>query len=278
MACKKGAWLPFVLAAAMVFPSAAEEPLPPTEAAGIRMDRADRTYGPVIGYPDSALQSRVASFEYSPGLRVDLYWPAGFSFDRNLPLVLFVVSLPDSFFKRDLGVSVTESAPYVSWCSMAAGRGFAAAVMTVTQWSRDLPVLAAWMESRKTQLRLDTTRIFLWACSANGDAAVALASSGGALAGRVAGMSLYYTFLSQMASTPVPGFPVEVVIPEKDDAGKMRWLAVYAESLGKNGNPVRVVRLPIGRHAFDLHQDTPEHRKVVEDTLQFMKDCLSPSP
>lgn len=219
------------------------------------MDRADRSYSPVIGYPASALQSRVASFEYSPGLRVDLYWPSGFAFDRNLPLVLFVVSLPDSFFKRDLGVSITEAAPYDSWCSMA-----------------------AWMESRKSQLRMDTARIFLWAGSSNGDAAIALASSGGALEGNVRGMSLYYTHLGSMVSTPVPGFPVEVVIPEKDDPGKMRWLAAYSDSLGKNGNPVRVIRLPAGRHAFDLGQDTPEHRKVVEDTLQFMKDCLSPSP
>lgn len=279
MAKRRRAWsLLFVLGAAAIFLAAAQEPPPVTEPAGVRMARANRLYGPVIGFPETALQSRVATFEYAPGLRVDLYWPPGFAFDKALPVVLFVVSLPDSFFRKDLGVSITESAPYVSWCAAASARGFVAVVMTVTQWSRDLPALAAWMESRKTALRLDTGRIFLWACSSNGDAALALASSGGALEGRVAGMSLYYTHLSQMASTPVPGFSVEVVIPEKDDAARMRRLAAYADSLIANGNPVRVVRLPIGRHAFDISQDTPEHRKVVEDTLLFMKECLIRSP
>lgn len=274
----KRGWSLLVLGAAVVLLCGAQETAPVTEPAAVRMERADRIYGPVIGFPESALQSRVATFEYAPGLRADLYWPPGFAFDKLLPVALFVVSVPDSIFRKELGVSVAETAPYVSWCAAAAARGFAAVIMTVTQWPRDLPVLAAWMESRKASLRLDTGRIFLWACSANGDAAVSLASSGGALEGRVAGMSLYYTYLSQMASTPVPGFPVEVVIPEKDDPARMRRLAAYADSLIANGNPVRVVRLPIGRHAFDLNQDTPEHRKVVEDTLSFMKECLIRSP
>ena len=198
MVKRRRAWsLLLVLGAAAIFFTAAQEPPPATEPAGVRMERADRNYGPVIGFPETALQSRVATFEYAPGLRADLYWPPGFAFEKSLPVVLFVVSVSDSIFRKELGVCVAETSAYVSWCAAAASRGFAAVVMTVNQWSRDLPVLAAWLESRKAALRLDTGRIFLWACSANGDAAVALAASGGALEGRVAGMTLYYTYLSQ---------------------------------------------------------------------------------
>jgi len=249
---------------------AAEPPIPVTESAAIRIQKANNLLGTLYGMPPEASRCLVATYEYKPGQRVDVYWPPDFAFDRQLPLAIFAMTFPDERVRKDTGSSAPDNAVYIDWCASAASRGMAAVIMSVGYAKEDLPLLLAYLEKNRKTLRIDPSRVYVWAASDNWKTAAPICAQGGPLYGKMIGMSLYYTLVSVMTPLPGPGVPVEVVIPDKDSANTTKELAAYAEAISAQGNEVSVVHYPDGRHAFDIIQDTPETRAIVAGTLDFI--------
>lgn len=267
----------FAFAFALAFVSwscARATPPPETAAAGERLAAANQIVGSLIGAPAASADARVATFLYDEKKRVDIYWPPGFAFDRRVPLVLFVVSIADSKVKRDIGSSAPDLAAYVSWCAAAACQGAAAAIMTVTEPAKDLEKLAMWLKKQAGALRLDMSKVYLWACSSNWTSSARLVASGGPFEKEVAGISLYYAYVSVITPSPAKDVPVEVVIPEKDNVAEMRTLASYAERLKADGCAVRVIKIPGASHSFDTRLDAPETRATVAGTLEAIRTNL----
>lgn len=249
---------------------APEPAIPVTESAAIRIEKANAMFGSLIGMPPEATRSMVATYEYTPGQRVDIYWPPGFAFDRPIPIALFVMAFADARVRTDTGSSAPDLAQYVEWCASAAARGMAAIIMSVGYAKDDFPMLLDYLDKNRKALSIDPSRVYLWACSDNWKMAAFLVEKGGRLYGKVIGMSLYYTYVSAMTQLPGPGFPVEVVIPGKDDVNAMKLLTAYATAMSAQGNDVSIIRYPEGGHAFETKQDTPETRAIVAGTLDFI--------
>ena len=249
---------------------APEPAIPVTESAAIRIQTANTMIGTLFGMPPEASRCLVATYEYKPGQRVDVYWPPDFAFDRQLPVAMFAMTFSDARVRKDTGTSAPDNACYIDWCASAASRGMAAVIMTVGYAKDDFPDLLAYLEKNRKNLRIDPSRVYLWAASDNWKTAAFLGAKGGPLYGKMIGMSLYYSSVSVMTQLPGPGFPVEVVIPDKDSANTIKELAAYAKAISAQGNEVTVVHYPEGRHAFDIIQDTPETRTIVAGTLDFI--------
>lgn len=244
--------------------------IPVTESAAVRIEKANTMFRSLIGMPPEAARSIVATYEYTPGQRVDIYWPPDFAFDRPIPIALFVMAFADARVRTDTGSSAPDLAQYVEWCASAAAQGMAAIIMSVGYAKDDFPILLDYLNKNQKALSIDPSRVYLWACSDNWKMAAFLVEKGGELDGKVIGMSLYYTYVSAMTQLPGPGFPVEVVIPGKDDVNAMKLLTAYATAMSAQGNDVSFIPYPEGSHGFETKQDTPETRAIVAGTLDFI--------
>lgn len=185
----------------------------------------------------------------------DLYRPPNAK--EALPLVVFVngVGRPD----------LKEWGQYISWPRLAAVRGMAAITyQTAGDGSAtQTAALLKHVREHAGDLKIDASRIALWACSANVRLATNMIAEQDFRAA-----ALYYGIMS----TPpkANGIPVFVTRAGLDVASINdsidRWVT-QAVSLEL---PVTFIAYPQGRHGFDLIDDTHESRAIIGQTLDFL--------
>jgi dienelactone hydrolase len=209
------------------------------------------------------------NLEYANGRRFDLYLPPNAT--GPLPLVIFIngVARPD----------LKEWGQYTSWPRLAAARGMAAITYEteptdVSQLAQTQLVLARIRE-RAGELKIDPKRIALWACSANARVATELLATQPADDFRAA--VFYYGIMETPPKhAAVPLFVARagidaLAINESID----RWAALAVQL----DAPVTLVAYPQGRHAFDVIDDTEQSRRIITDTLDFLRFHLTtPQP
>ena len=194
----------------------------------------------------------------------DLYRPAGAN--GALPVVVFLngVGRPD----------LKEWGQYTSWPRLVAARGMAA----VTHQSEGNEVepqvdgLLRYLREHAAELKIDASRIAIWACSANGRVGTSLAAKMPALRAAV----FYYAAMNTEPKNV--NLPVLVARAGLDalplNQGIDRWVA-QAVAIDA---PVTLMTYPEGRHGFELLDDTPESKLIVSQTLDFLSHHLTVAP
>ena len=201
---------------------------------------------------------------YDGERKLDLYRPKGSS--EALPLVIFVngVGRPD----------LKEWGQYTSWPALAAERGLAA-ISYETAGNDTLPqteALLKYVREHAAELKIDPKRIAIWACSANARSATAFLAAHDELRAAV----FYYGLMENAPkniNTPVyvarAGLD-SLMINQSIDRWVMQAVAIEA--------PVTLVTYPEGVHAFELENDTPESRRIIDETLDFLQFHLTTAP
>ena len=200
---------------------------------------------------------------YEGDLYFDLYRPPNAK--TPLPLVVFI----NGVGSREL----PDWGQYTSWPRLVAARGMAAIVYETN--ATDADTIAAqtaaffkYVRAHASELKIDASRIALWACSANVRLATKLVAEEDFRAA-----ALYYGI---MANAPKSvDLPVLVTRAGLDSAmindSIDRWVA-QAVALDM---PLTFINYPQGVHAFDLRNDTDESRAIISQTLDFLEFHLT---
>ncbi|HVE73207.1 MAG TPA: dienelactone hydrolase family protein [Thermoanaerobaculia bacterium] len=200
---------------------------------------------------------------YDGERKLDLYRPND---KETLPLVIFLngVGRPDL---KDWG-------QYTSWPPLIASRGMAA-IAYETSGTDVLPqteALLAYVRKNAAELKIDPSRIAIWACSANSRMGTALVNAHEDLRAAV----FYYGLMEQAPKNATT--PVYVARAGLDaltlNASIDRWVA-QAVALDA---PVTLVTYPEGLHGFDIENDTPESKRIILDTVEFLRHHLTTAP
>lgn len=202
---------------------------------------------------------------YDGERKLDLYRPK--NAQQKLPLVIFLngVGRPD----------LKEWGQYTSWPRLVAARGMAAIAHETS--GDDLPkqvdALLRYVREHAAELKIDASRIAVWACSANARLGTALLAS----RGDDFRAAVFYYGLMETAPKNV-NTPVYVTRAGLDapalNASIDRWVA-QAVTLEA---PVTLVNYPEGVHGFDLENDTPESKQIITQTLDFLQFHLTNAP
>lgn len=200
---------------------------------------------------------------YDGERKFDLYRPNA---TETLPLVIFLngVGRPD----------LKEWGQYTSWPALIAARGMAA-ISYETSGSDVLAqteALLKYVRAHAAELKVDPRRIAVWACSANSRMGTALVAAHDELRAAV-----FYYGLMENAPKNITT-PVYVARAGLDSLALNdsidRWVA-QAVALDA---PVTLVTYPEGLHGFDIENDTPESRRIIRETVDFLHHHLTTAP
>ena len=220
-------------------------------------------------------------------LKADIYLPAA---RGTYPVVLLVS-----------GGSVNDwrtAAFYTSFARVLAAEGLAAVNFdkrlardrnAVPTASEDSVALADYLKTHAAQYGLDTSRLCTWHFSA-----------GGTIAGTMLGekspatcVVLTYTILSLGEGDQDPQlaphsalvrarergekFPPTLIVRAGRDQKMLNDSidAFVAAALAKNG-PVTLINYPAGDHGFEILNDTDETRRVIAQSIAWVKSRLGP--
>jgi acetyl esterase/lipase len=222
-------------------------------------------------------------------LTFDLYRPPRAT--APSPVVVFVSGFPDPGIVTMLGKPLKEWASYAAWARLVAASGLAGVLYT-NRAPEDVGALVSHLREDAGPLGIDPERIGIWACS--GHVPTALASIARA---RPAGAALLYGYTLDLdgatevaaaaarfhfAMPPVsldelPGdVPMLVVRAGRDqtpglDVALQRFIAAA------RARPLRITVIDHAEapHAFDMVDDSPATRRVIEEVLAFLRNALA---
>ncbi len=238
--------LAFILASAAI-----AQPRPQDEVAVLKVKGTERTI----------VRKNIA---YDGDLTLDVYRPADAT--GVLPLVIFVngVGLPD----------LKEWGQYTSWPRLVATRSIAAITYQTSSGESaeaQTEALLKYVRANAAAMKIDASRIALWACSANARVATSLLAKHPKADFRAA--AFYYGIMSTPPAQPdVPVFIARANLDVPMINGSIdRWVA---EAVALDA-PVTLITYPQGLHGFDVRQDTAEARDIIRQTLDFLQFHLT---
>lgn len=223
---------------------------------------------------------------------MDLYYPPSVDDGARLPAVVFVSGYPDAGMQKMLGCKLKEMGSYVSWAQLAAVSGLVAVTYTTEEPAADVHAVLQFVRQNAADLRIDETRIAVWACSGNVPNALSVLMREGREYLKCAAL-LYGLMLDLDGSTNVaqaakmfgfanPGEGRSVEDLPKDlplflaragqDNPQLNETIDRFQAKAVSGNlPITFVNLPSAPHAFDLMLDSDESREVIKQVLAFLR-------
>jgi dienelactone hydrolase len=221
-------------------------------------------------------------------LPFDLYRPTRAS--SPSPAVVFVTGLPDPGVKAMLGQSTKDWASYMGWARMVAASGMAG-ITYVNREPGDVVTFVRYLRENAASLGIDPERIGVWACSGHVPTALALVARE-----RLACAALLYGYLMDLdgATSVADGskrfyyavppvtldelpkqMPMLVVRAGADTTpGLEETLQRFVAAARGRGLPLTLLDHPEAPHAFDLVDDSPATRVVIEQVLAFLRQGL----
>lgn len=197
-------------------------------------------------------------------LRLDLVAPAGLAPGELRPAVVFLSGLGDAGEKRPL----RRWEIYRSWMRTLAARGYVAVMGESDREdvAGSLTALFEHLSAHGRELGIDTTRLGVYACSANVTAALPFLMSDAAAAPVRAAVIFYG---AGEIATFRRDLPVLLAIAGRDTAALLERERQLAADAAAAGAPWTVVHAPELPHAFDLVDPSPESRAVIGQALAF---------
>jgi len=221
---------------------------------------------------------------YGDGVAIDLYLPPrppGAT--GRSAAVVFAIGYPDPGAEQVFGCKMKDMASYVSWARLVAASG----MIGVTYSNRvpdDAHAVVAHLRANAAALGIDEARIAVWGCSGNSPLAMSLLEGM-----RCAVLCYPYIGLGngpeiqQAAATfhfaapamtleQLPAIPLLVARAGRDEMpGLNALIDRFVPAAIARGLPLTLVNHPTGPHSFDLVEDSPTTRAVVQQVLAFLQ-------
>ena len=230
-----------------------------------------RYWGNIVAAPDPALFTVQSTFAYPTGadrLPFTLYRPAK---TQKPPVVVIVNGVGDAADDR-----VMDWAIYKSWGALFAANGIAAVTMSAKPETldRNLSDLVDHLAARGESLGIDPSRLALFSASANTTVAGRYLTSerGGA---HVDAAVFYYGNAPQ-GELPKDK-PVLFVVAEGDMRSPFggSYAGLWSRIIESKA-PWTLVFGASQPHAFDAFDPTPESRRLVAQTVDFVRRSMIP--
>ncbi len=197
-------------------------------------------------------------------LMMDLYTPARRDENRLPVLILF-----NGFGGHDTRVTPQ----FEGWSAAATAHGMAAVVEDTTQGhtDADLDALIAYLNSRASDLLIDPERIALLAWS--GHAGVALPIIEDPRRSAVKSAAILYSGVD--LETVRLDLPLILVRAGLDQAPTNEAMDRMIATSVRSNAPWTVVNYPAGHHGFDVIDDNPISRDIIEQTFAFLRTSMA---
>lgn len=228
----------------------------------------------VPGMDKIAVKSGVPYKKTDSGeLKLDIYYPADFREGARVPAVVFINGVgdqPDNHLK--------DWPVYRSWARLMAASGWIAVTFDARgpfdKSAADIADLFRFLRTDGARLGVDADRIAAWVCSGNVVSGLPFLMDGADPGVRAA--VVYYGDAKDVKIRT--DLPVYYARAGKDNPGlNARIDALWARAIAA-GAPWIMVNAPTSHHAFDVLDDTEESRRIVKDTVEFVRLAFVPPP
>ena len=165
--------------------------------------------------------------------------------------------------------------PLKSWARVAAAQGIVAIIPDLRSGSapEDLRLLLPHLVSRASHYGVDRERLVLFAAS--GPAAEALPAVEDPRQTAIRAAVIYYGVAN--VTTFRVDLPVLWVRAGLDHAGMNREIVRLTALAASQNAPVTLLNHHTGHHAFEVVDDDAATRRVIDQTIAFVKDATEPS-
>lgn len=219
-------------------------------------------------------------------LSIDVYYPPSIKDNEKLPVVIFALGYSE--------INLKDMQAYISWGKLVALNGMVGINYETDNPEEDLADLIGYIRKNADTLNIDKNRIGIWSSSGNAPVALSyLADYEGEFIkfgvfyyGIMPTNSLRYQdeinslskeigFFSpkfdEKGSLPanLPLFVVRAGQDKRDLINKT--ITQFLLSRISVNAPITFVNYKNGQHAFDILDDTQESRRIIEQTLTFMR-------
>ena len=230
-------------------------------------------------------------------LTADVYYPASYSGEAPLQAVLFIHG--DASWERLR--SIKESGQYTSWGQLAAASGLIGVTFThrstqdFTDFSgptEDILDFFQFIQSYAGELKIDSTRIGVWICSAGGPTGLtALLQTKPewvkCLVSYYSLMDLFdlkdqlsveqvnqFSAINYLKDSPHKLPPMYIVKAEMDRPVFNNSIDRFVKEAESLNVPVKLVNHSSGHHGFDLFDDNEISKEIIIETLMFFRANL----
>lgn len=228
------------------------------------------TYSVVWTVPEAKHTRVVRNVRYagegSGALVMDLAYPSGGDASTRWPAVVFV---------NGVGGKLNEWEIYKSWARLVAAHGLVGitAESDPGKPAESVRALFAYLGTESAALRIDSSRLAVWACSGNVSAALPLLMDR-APAGIRAAVILYGTGNAAILRKDLP---VYWVLAGRDSPSLIEGQGTLWMRAVREGAPWTMINAPDLPHAFDAIEDTSHSRQIVRDIVEFLVAGLAPA-
>ena len=230
-------------------------------------------------------------------LVMDIYYPESFDFNSSIPAVLIVFGYSQNAQKKLTGKYFMNWQWYTSWSRLFTTINIAAIVYETTSPVEDLSSIQQYLQSNAADLSIDADRIALFSVSGNSGVAMDALLKAENTQQRC-GVFLYPYILTNESGYAeeaneianqygfsLPTLPENVTWSDSKSiflvqAGNDQIKGIK-ETTGEFIAKAHSVNLPLtfinyqqGIHGFDVFQDTPETKEILEDILAFLSRNL----
>lgn len=208
-------------------------------------------------------------------LGMDIYTPPGMKPGEKLPAVIFLNAIGDQ-----PGSKVKDWGIYSSWPRIVAAHGMVGISMDAdgTRVQDSLKGLFAFLEREGSSHGIDSSRLGVYAASANTTQSIVYLMGDGAAKG-IRAAALYYGATPNADTRLRRDLPVLFILAEGDLPGGMGQASLPLwQRVAQERAPWTLMFAANLLHAFDAFEDNDESRRVVMQTINFWKAHLQPVP
>jgi dienelactone hydrolase len=231
-------------------------------------------------------------------LKMDIYYPPDFDFQRKIPAVIIVLGYPDVAGKRLLGSEFKNYIQLISWCRIISASGMAAIVYESIDPEKDIISVSNYLNINEDKLKIDKNRIGAWTCSAHTPTTISYILNGSDNIFKC--VVVYYGFfltddfkylpqidtLSQNMGFKTPrlsepiswkkNVPIMIIRAGKDNVPYInQTLADFYEKALIQDLPITLINYQNGVHGFDAALDNETTRQIIKNTIEFWKFNLN---
>ncbi len=231
-------------------------------------------------------------------LKMDIYYPPDFNFQRKIPAVIIVLGYPDVAGKKLLGIEFKNYIQFVSWCRIISASGMAGIVYESINPEKDIITLSNYLKTNEDKLKIDINKVGAWTCSAHTPTTISYILNGSDNIFKCA--VVYYGFfltndfkylpqidtLSQNMGFKTPRLsepitwkkdvPIMIIRAGKDNVPYInQTLSIFYEKALNQDLPITLINYQNGVHGFDAALDNETTRQIIKNTIEFWKFNLN---